>query len=80
MVVLTTINSHLMKSYRREDRLLFNLVILTLKVLGCSGLCYVLYIISKLVTVNLVCKHPELTDAKVKYITSMMSKDIHYLN
>lgn len=53
---------------------------LIFKVLGCSGICYVLYLCAKLMTVSFVCNHPELTDDKVKYITRMIAKDKHQSN
>lgn len=55
------------------------LVVLTqsLKVLGCTGLCYFGYLILKLVVTVLICKYPELSNEKVKYITHMISKGKH---
>ena len=50
------------------------------KVLGASGICYILLMGLKLATVNIICKHPELSDNKVKYITKMISKDGHHSN
>ncbi|WP_313069756.1 hypothetical protein [Lacrimispora sp.] len=35
------------------------------------GICYV----SKIIVVFMICKHPELSDDKVKRITKMISKD-----
>ena len=52
-------------------------ITLLLKVLGCTGLCYFGYLILKLVVTILICKHPELSNEKVKYITRMISKDKH---
>lgn len=75
LVFLTAINS-LSYEILTEGRVdLLDVLIIIAKVLGGSGLCYVLYMCTKLVTVNLVCKHPELTDDKVKYITRMIAKD-----
>ena len=51
-----------------------------LKVLGCVGLCYFGYLILKLVVAILICRHPELSEKKVKYITSMIAKDKHQSN
>ena len=48
-----------------------------LKVLGSVGLCYFGYLILKLVVTILICKHPELSNEKVKYITHMIAKDKH---
>ncbi len=52
----------------------------TLKVLGCVGLCYFGYLVLKLVTTILICRRPELSDKKVKYITNMIAKDKHQSN
>ena len=46
-----------------------------LKVLGSIGMCYFGYLILKLVVTILICKHPELSNEKVKYITEMISKN-----
>ena len=43
-------------------------------ILGCSGLCYILFLALKLTVVILICRHPELSDDKVKYITNMIAK------
>ena len=51
-----------------------------LKVLGCVGLCYFGYLTLKLVVAILICRHPELSEKKVKYITSMIAKDKHQSN
>ena len=59
---------------------MLDVLLMIAKVLGCSGICYALYIGAKLVTVNFICKHPELTDDKVKYITRMMAKDKQHSN
>jgi hypothetical protein len=59
---------------------MLDIITLVIKVLGCSGICYILYLCAKLVTVSFVCKHPELTDDKVKYITRMIAKDKHHSN
>ena len=44
------------------------LVVLTqfLKILGCVGLCYIGCLALKLVVTILICKHPELSETKVK--------------
>ena len=47
------------------------------KVLGSIGMCYFGYLILKLVVTILICKHPELSNEKVKYITHMIAKDKH---
>lgn len=47
------------------------------EILGCAGLCYAGYLILKLVVAILICKHPELSNQKVKYITDMVSKFKH---
>lgn len=53
------------------------LVVLTkiLNILGYTGLCYFGYLILKLVIAILICKHPELSNEKVKYITRTIAKD-----
>ena len=43
-------------------------------ILGCSGLCYILFLALKLTVVILICRHPELSDDKVQYITNMITK------
>lgn len=48
-----------------------------LNVLGCAGICYLGWLAIKLVVTILICKHPELSNEKVKYITRMISKDKH---
>ena len=48
-----------------------------LKVLVSVGVCYFGYLILKLVVTILICKHPELSNEKVKYITHMIAKDKH---
>ena len=55
------------------------LVVLTqfLKILGCAGLCYIGCLALTLVVTILICKHPELSNEKVKYITNMVAKDRH---
>nr|DAD59812.1 MAG TPA: hypothetical protein [Bacteriophage sp.] len=55
------------------------LVVLTkiLNILGYAGLCYFGYLLLKLVVTILICKHPELSNEKVKYITHMVAKDKH---
>ena len=80
LVFLTNTISHLMKKLQ-EGRVEL-LVVLTeiLKVLGCVGLCYFGYLTLKLVVAILICRHPELSEKKVKYITSMIAKDKHQSN
>lgn len=51
-----------------------------LKVLGSAGICYFGWLILKLVVTILICRHPELSNEKVKYITNMISKDKHQSN
>lgn len=48
-----------------------------IKILSCTGLCYLGYLSLKLVVTILICRHPELSDEKVKYITRMIAKDRH---
>lgn len=51
-----------------------------INILGCAGVCYVGCLIVKLVVTILICKHPELSDEKVRYITRMIAKDRHQSN
>ena len=69
----------LRNSYRREGRML---VVLTeiFEVLGSVGLCYFGWLALKLVVTILICRHPELSENKVKYITNMIAKDKHQSN
>ncbi len=53
------------------------LVVLTqiLKVIGVPAICYLCYLGVKLITLHVICKHPELSDdKKVKYITRMVAE------
>lgn len=47
------------------------------KIFGPVSICYLGYLGLKLFTIFYICKHPELSDEKVKYITTMVSKDKH---
>ena len=40
-------------------------------------IAYIVWIIAKLAVTNMICKHPELSNEKVKYITNMMGKNKH---
>jgi hypothetical protein len=42
-----------------------------------GGVCYILWLVLKLIVTHMICKHPELTNEKVKYITNMISKNKH---
>ena len=55
------------------------LVLLTqlLKILGYTGVCYFGWLLLKLIVAILICRHPELSNEKVKYITRMIAKDKH---
>ena len=55
------------------------LVLLTqlLKILGYTGVCYLGWLLLKLIVAILICRHPELSNEKVKYITRMIAKDKH---
>ena len=44
---------------------------------GAGGGCYLGYLILKGYTIHKVCEHPELSEQKVKAITSMVAKDKH---
>ena len=44
-----------------------------LTVLGTTGICFALSLIIKLGFTWIVCKHPELSDDKVKYLTQIFS-------
>lgn len=48
-----------------------------LKLVSCGlfgFICYVLWIVCKLIVTAMICKHPELSDEKVKYITHMITE------
>lgn len=47
----------------------------------CAIIGIVLYHITKIVTVYLICKNPKLSDEKVKHLTNMVSKphDLSFL-
>lgn len=68
------------KSIRREGsmRELMGVIIPIIKVLGSVGLCYAASLIVRFGIAVLVCRHPSLSDDKVKYITQMFSKDHHF--
>lgn len=51
-----------------------SVLILILKILGGSGLCYLACLFVKCFAIVYICKHPELSDQKVKAITKMVSK------
>nr|DAH71436.1 MAG TPA: hypothetical protein [Caudoviricetes sp.] len=48
-----------------------------IRVLCCADICYLRYLGLKLVVIILICKHPELSEKKVQYITRMVAKDKH---
>lgn len=56
---------------------LVGVIIPIIKVLGSVGLCYAVSLIVRFGIAVLVCRHPNLSDDKVKYITQMFSKDYH---
>lgn len=51
-----------------------------LKLISIPSFCYICYLGLKLFTLNMICKHPELSDNKVKYITNMVTKNKHKIN
>ena len=59
---------------------LFEVITQLFKILGNCGLCYFGWLLLKLIVAILICKHPELTNEKVKYITHMIVKDKHHSN
>lgn len=59
-------------------RELAGIIIPIIKVLGSVGLCYAASLIARFGIAILVCRHPNLSDDKVKYITHMFSKDHHF--
>ena len=48
-------------------------LIKVLTVLGTTGICFVLSLIIKLGFTWIVCRHPELSDDKVKHLTQIFS-------
>nr|DAX07987.1 MAG TPA: hypothetical protein [Bacteriophage sp.] len=56
---------------------MFDILTNVIRVLGCAGICYLGYLGLKLVVTILICKHPELSEKKVQYITRMVTKDKH---
>jgi len=50
-------------------------------VILCAIIGIVLCYVAKIITVYWICKHPKLSDEKVKYLTSMISKphDLSFL-
>jgi len=56
---------------------LFDILTNVIRVLGCASICYLGYLGLKLVVTILICKHPELSEKKVQYITRMVTKDKH---
>jgi hypothetical protein len=51
-----------------------------LQILSAPVICYVCYSGLKLIVTIIICRHPELSDEKVKHITRMFSKHKHHLN
>lgn len=39
---------------------------------------YIMWLTVKVVVTNMICKHPELSDDKVKHITNMIAKNKHH--
>lgn len=56
------------------------LLLEVLKIISMPSICYICYLGLKLFTLNKICKHPELSDNKVKYITNMIVRDKHKSN
>jgi hypothetical protein len=42
---------------------------------ACSLIAFTICIVAKIIVASMICKHPELSDDKVKSITKMISKD-----
>jgi hypothetical protein len=40
-----------------------------------GGVCYICWLVSKLITIYMICKYSKLTDKKVEYITKMIGKN-----
>lgn len=68
------INSPVLWKFTRKEGRMLGVLTNLFTILGCSGLCYILFLALKLTVVILICKHPELSDDKVKYITNMIAK------
>lgn len=46
---------------------------------GLFGLvAYILWLVAKIIVTAMICKHPEFSNEKVKYLTNMMGKNKHY--
>ena len=56
---------------------LVEIIISIAKILGGIGLCYLASLATRLGVAHLLCRHPNLSDDKAKYITQMFSKDHH---
>lgn len=56
---------------------LFDMLTNVIRVLCYADICYLRYLGLKLVVIILICKHPELSEKKVQYITRMVAKDKH---
>lgn len=61
------------KSYRKEGRGELYIMVFIVCAILCV-FCIAMYYHSKNKTVDQICKHPELSDEKVKSITGMMAK------
>ena len=48
---------------------------LILKILALPSFCTVLIVVGKLIAIGFICRHPELSDEKVKWMTKMMSRE-----
>jgi len=57
---------------------LINIFTKVIEVSASCGICYLAYLGLKFVVTLQICKHPELSDEKVKCITRMIAKDRHH--
>nr|DAE28763.1 MAG TPA: hypothetical protein [virus sp. ctmTa7] len=66
-----------MKYYKEGRVELLETLTQIIKIFEPVSICYLGYLGLKMFTIIHICKHPELSDEKVKYITTMVSKDKH---
>nr|DAN90755.1 MAG TPA: hypothetical protein [Bacteriophage sp.]DAX07442.1 MAG TPA: hypothetical protein [Bacteriophage sp.]DAX09840.1 MAG TPA: hypothetical protein [Bacteriophage sp.] len=57
-----------------EIIIMVDIIIAILKLMGCGGICYFIWLTYEFISIVLICRHNELSDKKVKYITQMFSK------
>ena len=58
------------------EKLMIKIIIHLISILGVIGICCIANLGLKLIVTHMICKHPELSNKKVKYITQMINKNI----